>query len=83
MVRVEREARGEDRLMSTEEAKNMRAGWLSESIFDLAHSVTAPGLTGHDAAGGTVASLTEAVMGITAGLFAIAAALERIADENR
>jgi len=38
---------------------------------------------GHDAAGGTVASLTEAVMGNTAGLMAIAQAIETLAEAVR
>ncbi len=35
---------------------------------------------GHDACGGTVDSLTEAVMGITGGLVQIAQALDRLAQ---
>jgi hypothetical protein len=38
---------------------------------------------GHDATGGTVASLTEAVMGVTAGLYAIASAIGELAGAVR
>jgi pyruvate/oxaloacetate carboxyltransferase len=38
---------------------------------------------GHDATGGTVDSLTEAVMGVTAGLQAIASAIESLAEAVR
>lgn len=38
---------------------------------------------GHDAAGGTVGSLTEAVMGVTAGLCRIADALGDVAEAIR
>lgn len=35
---------------------------------------------GHDETGGTVGSLTEAVMGLTAALVQIAHAIDRVAD---
>ena len=35
---------------------------------------------GTDSAGGTITSLTEAVMGVTAGLFEIASAIEHLAE---
>lgn len=38
---------------------------------------------GHDATGGTVDSLTEAVMGITGGLVRIADAMNNVADAIR
>ena len=41
------------------------------------------GCHGTDAAGGTVGSLTEAVMGVTAGLVAIATAIHDLADAVR
>ncbi len=40
-------------------------------------------MPGHDAAGGTVASLTEAIMGMTAGLVQIATAIHDLADAVR
>jgi hypothetical protein len=47
---------------------------------EIARAIKAQAIQGQDAAGGTVDSLTEAVMGITAGLFAIAEAQGRVAD---
>jgi hypothetical protein len=46
----------------------------------IARAIAADATPCQDAAGETVASLTEAVMGLTAGAFAIAEALDRIAD---
>lgn len=40
-------------------------------------------MAGQDATGGSVASLTEAVMGITAGLVQIADAINNLADATR
>lgn len=40
-----------------------------------------PATTAKDASGGTVGSLTEAMMGVTAGLMAIANAIEQVAVE--
>jgi hypothetical protein len=51
--------------------------YLARSIGD---AITAHGAPGHDEAGGTVASLTEAVMGVTAGLCKIASAIEHLAE---
>lgn len=53
---------------------------LNEAIRKVAHAISADAAPGHDASGGTVDSLTEAVMGMTAGLFAIASAIESLAD---
>lgn len=50
-----------------------------EAIHHVANSITAPGAPGKDAAGGTVCSLTESVMGITAALVQIAEALYEVA----
>lgn len=58
--------------------------------FDIAQAATriADAITplhaapGKDAMGGTVTSLTEAVMGVTAALESIAAALNRLADQE-
>ena len=53
---------------------------VSHQINRVAQAITAdvPGNT--DAAGGRVESLTEAVMGLTAGMVKIAEAIERVAD---
>lgn len=51
---------------------------MSEQI---ANAITPQGVCeGKDAAGGTVGSLTEAVMGITAGLYAISGSLDMVAN---
>ena len=52
---------------------------ISESIGFLARSITAAAAPGTDETGGTITSLTEAVMGITAGLCRIADAIEHLA----
>ena len=49
----------------------------------LANAVTASASPGRDAAGGHVGSLTEAVMGNTAGLVRIADAINNLADAVR
>lgn len=47
----------------------------------IANAITPVGaMAGLDKAGGRVASLTEAVIGMTAGLFAIAESIEKLAD---
>lgn len=51
-----------------------------DAIRTIATAITDNAAPGHDAAGGTVLCLTEAVMGVTAGLFAIAGSLEKIAE---
>lgn len=57
---------------------------ISDAIRALARAVTPPGAMGSTDAAGTYAeSLTEAVMGVTAGLVKIADALEMIAEEMR
>lgn len=51
---------------------------------DLANSITPlNAVPGTDAAGGTVGSLTEAVMGMTSALIRIAEAIEEVAQEIR
>ena len=53
---------------------------MANSIKTLAGAVYPPGvLAGRDASGGTVTSLSEAVMGINAGLEKVAAAIEYLA----
>ena len=50
----------------------------------IANAITALGvMAGKDAAGGTVMSLTEAVMGITSGLYRVAEAIDHLADAVR
>jgi hypothetical protein len=58
-----------------------------EAIYNglalLANAITpANASPGHDEFGNHVASLTEAVMGITSGLHKIAEAIEHLADTN-
>jgi len=59
---------------------------LADSISKLAEAIIPSGtLPGRDACGGTVASLSEAIMGITAGLNEIANAiyvLGEVIDNN-
>jgi hypothetical protein len=56
---------------------------LANAASRIATTVTPPAADGHDATGGTVASLTEAVMGITAGLVGIAHAIDGLAQAIR
>lgn len=54
---------------------------IFQAIKSIANSITPLGVgNGRDASGGHVESLTEAVMGMTAGLMAISHALESVAD---
>lgn len=53
------------------------------SLDRIAEAITAPGAAGLDASGVTVKSLTEAVMGITGGLVAVAGAISELADAVR
>ncbi len=55
-------------------------GELARNVKGVYEAITVTAAAGTDAAGGHVSCLTEAVMGITAGLFSIAAALESVAD---
>ena len=53
---------------------------LREAIREIAVAITSPTAgAGHDAFGGRVESLTEAVMGMAQGLQAIAVALDSLA----
>lgn len=52
------------------------------AINNLAHAIAADAMPGKDASGGTVASLTEAIMGVTAGLFAIADAIREQSERQ-
>ena len=57
---------------------------LVEAVMSVASAVTPRGaMPGHDATGGSVGSLTEAVMGITAGLCKVASAIDNLADAVR
>jgi len=57
---------------------------LFENIGNqIAKAIGGSGSPGHDAAGGTVDSLTEAVMGTTAGLVQIAEAINNLAEAVR
>jgi len=57
---------------------------IASGIGRLSHAVTpSNAMPGHDETGGTVASLTEAVMGATAGLCRIATAIESLAEAVR
>ena len=54
---------------------------IADNIHKLAHAITTQNtLPGTDAAGGSVDSLTEAVMGVTAGLLAIATAIDGVSE---
>ncbi len=50
---------------------------IETGLTRIAHAITPNAAPGHDETGGTVASLTEAVMGVTAGLCRIAVAIEQ------
>lgn len=56
-----------------------------DGLDKVARAITADASPGNDAAGGSISSLTEAVMGMTAGLYRIAEAIETLAEavENR
>jgi hypothetical protein len=55
---------------------------LSAEVNKISNAIIPAGaIAGRDAAGGVVASLTEAVMGSTAGLVHISASIESLADE--
>jgi hypothetical protein len=56
---------------------------LSINTRKIAEAITPTASPGLDATGGTVASLTEAVMGITGGLVQVANAIESLADAIR
>lgn len=57
---------------------------ICHNISKLANSITYPSaVPGTDACGGSVLSLTEAVMGITGGLVEIANSIDHLADAIR
>ena len=53
---------------------------IEEAVRRLAAAITPNSIGSQDATGSHVESLTEAVMGITAGLVQIANAIDRVAD---
>lgn len=53
------------------------------AVKRVADAIAAPAGPGTDACGGAVESLTESVMGVTAGLVRIAEAIESLADAVR
>lgn len=65
--------------------ETMNSGQLEElgdAIGNVANAITPLGvIPNEDAAGGTVCSLTEAVMGVCAGLYAIAHAIDRHTEQ--
>jgi hypothetical protein len=64
-------------------SKNEAAA-IGDALTAIANAITPrAALRGRDAAGGAVESLTEAAMGITAGLVQIAEALNNVADAIR
>lgn len=56
---------------------------LASRISKVANAITEPAAPGHDATGGRVGCLTEAVMGMTAALMAISNSLDGIAEAIR
>lgn len=56
---------------------------LASAAGTIATAITFSGVPGTDAYGGGVASLTEAVMGVTGGLCRIADAIHELADAVR
>lgn len=60
------------------------SGVVADGFTTLANSITPlSAMAGTDAAGGRVASLTEAIMGVTAGLVKIAEAIGDLAEAVR
>ncbi len=59
-------------------------GAIAASLRAVANAITPLGVAGtSDASGGHVTSVTEALMGITAGLFAVSSSLSDIASAIR
>jgi hypothetical protein len=57
---------------------------VANAVRSVANAITPmDAMPGHDANGGTVASLTEAVMGLTASMSRIADAIESVAEAMR
>ena len=56
---------------------------LEQAIYCVANAITPNIIGSRDASGGHVESLTEAVMGVTAGLIRIAEAIDGLAEAVR
>lgn len=56
---------------------------ITRAMRGVAEAITAPASPGNDASGGVIYSLTESVMGITAGLFRIAESIDNLAEAVR
>ncbi|HTU22499.1 MAG TPA: hypothetical protein VMG10_30960 [Gemmataceae bacterium] len=56
---------------------------LSAKVNCISNAITSDAIPGRDETGGVVASLTEAVMGMTAGLVRIAESIDGLADAVR
>ena len=68
--------------MSPEELQAINE--IEEAIFDLANAVKPHGTTAsQDATGGYVGSMTEATMGISAGLMAVAGEIHEVSEALR
>lgn len=68
--------------MKDEEKDEEQLDLFIRAVDRLTAAVTVDAAEGKDAAGGSVSSLTEAVMGITAGLFEVANAIYYHADKQ-
>lgn len=55
--------------------------YIANGTSGIAKAITADAAPAQDATGGTVASLTEAVMGMTASLLRIAEAIDGVAEK--
>ena len=53
---------------------------VASGLYCVGHAISSDAAPGTDAAGGHIACLTEAVMGITAGLYRVAEAIEGLKD---
>lgn len=56
---------------------------ISRAVRHAARAIASDGAPGHDETGGYVDSLTEALMGVTAGLCRIAESIQNLADAVR
>ena len=56
---------------------------VAQAMQSVSYSITANAAGSHDASGGYITSLTEAVMGVTAGLHAIAGSISELAEAQR
>ena len=56
---------------------------LTYAVRGVGHAITACASPGNDESGGVITSLTEAVMGITSGLFKVAESISELASVVR